>query len=191
MQISSIDTDTNPLSTLAVLVKSGPIYESYDNLGVSHALRLSAGCTTKYATVVDIVRNIQQIGGQLNITGSREYMLYTLTMAKNLDNLNLTFDLLNEVVCNPAFKPWDLHDWVNGRLADDVASLDMSTYTMELLHKAAYRKGLGNSLYCPKFMISGKTKKENATTPFKNGKHTSEVLQEFHSKTHTFTRYRL
>ena len=35
----------------------------------------------------------------------------------------------------------------------DLASVDLPTQTMELLHKAAYRTGLGNSLYSPEYMV--------------------------------------
>jgi len=170
LKIASIDSDTAAVSTLAVMVKAGPIYESYDNLGVSHALRISAGLATKNATSFGIIRNIQQSGGQLNVTATREYMLYSLSCPRNL--LSDTFIYFNEVVTSPAFKPWEVKN-IPSRLALDVASIDIGVKATELLHKAAYRNGLGNSLYTPEFML---------------GKHKSNILDDFYAKTHTVTR---
>merc|ERR1712083_48320 len=77
LKVSSLDSDLSAMSTIGVLVKSGSSYESYENLGASHAIRLGAGnLTTKNATSFGIVRNSQQIGGHINVIGSREYLLY-------------------------------------------------------------------------------------------------------------------
>ena len=61
-------------------------------------------------------------------------------------------DYLMDVAANPAFKPWEVKD-VSRRIALDLANMDPSVRANELLHKAAYREGLGNSLYCPDYMV--------------------------------------
>ena len=55
---------------------------------------------------------------------------------------------------SPAFKPWDIGDHVSPRLAHAVGSIDNFTLTNELLHQAAFRDGLGNSLHSPDYMVS-------------------------------------
>ena len=62
-------------------------------------------------------------------------------------------DYLLDVVANPAFKPWELSD-VTRRVGIDIAALGPAIRASELLHKAAYREGLGNSLYSPQHMVS-------------------------------------
>ena len=62
-------------------------------------------------------------------------------------------DYLLDVVANPAFKPWEVTD-VSRRVGIDIAGLDPSIRASELLHKAAYREGLGNSIYSPAHMVS-------------------------------------
>lgn len=171
LKIAAVESDSAAISTLAVMVKAGPVYENYDNLGVSHALRLSGGLATKNATSFGIVRNVQQAGGSLEVTANREYLLYTLSCPRN--KVSELFDFFNEVVTSPSFKPWEIKDSVTSRLSNDIASIDLPTQTIELLHKAAYRNGLGNSLFSPSHMV---------------GKHNSAVLQNFHAKTHTVTR---
>lgn len=50
------------------------------------------------------------------------------------------------------FKPWEVTDELP-RLEYELASLPESTLVLELLHKAAYRTGLGYSLFAPKHQI--------------------------------------
>lgn len=172
LKVSSLDSDASAVSTVGVLVKSGSSFESYENLGVSHAIRLSAGCvTTKNATSFGIVRNIQQVGGHVNVIGSREHLLYLLTAPRS--NLVDAFDYFNEMVTQPSFKPWELNDHIPVRMLEDVKNMDMPTFAIEALHKAAYRHGLGNPLYAPEYMIA---------------QHDSDMMQAFHGKTHTLTR---
>ena len=58
-------------------------------------------------------------------------------------------------------------------MMEDIKNVDMATVAVEALHKAAYRHGLGNSLFSPEYMV---------------GNHNQDMLQAFHAKTHTVTR---
>ena len=62
-------------------------------------------------------------------------------------------DYLLDVVANPAFKPWEIPD-VTRRVGVDIAGMDPAIRASELLHKAAYREGLGNSIYSPPHMVN-------------------------------------
>jgi predicted Zn-dependent peptidase len=139
LKVASVDSDATAISTVGLLVKSGPSYESYDILGASHAIRLNVGMATRNATAFGIVRSVQQAGGSIDVLGSREYTLYSMSLPRHLmvDN----FDFLHEAVTAPAFKPWEQRDNVHKRMALEVASVDGPTKAVELLHKAAYRFG--------------------------------------------------
>lgn len=166
-----MDSDSAALSTVGVLVKAGSCYETPDILGTSQAMRLSVGLTCGKASSFGIVRNLQQIGATINVVGSREYLLYTLIAPRDI--FSDCFDVFNEVVTGPEFRPWELSEEVHSRLLDEVYGLQNHTLAVELLHKAAFRHGLGNSLYAPKFMA---------------GNHKTAMLKGFHEKTHTITR---
>lgn len=58
------------------------------------------------------------------------------------------------MVSSPVFKPWEIEEQVSPRLATEVAGLDGPLLANELLHKAAYREGLGNSLYSTDAFVS-------------------------------------
>ena len=106
LKVVSLDSDAAGVSTVGVMVKSGPCYEGYDNLGASHALRLHAGLASRNATSFGIVRNVQQTGGEIKVIANREYTLYLMACPRNTVESN--FDFLNEVVTGPSFKPWEL-----------------------------------------------------------------------------------
>ena len=39
------------------------------------------------------------------------------------------------------------------RMSDEINNLTLAELATDLLHQAAYRDGLGNSLYAPKYMV--------------------------------------
>jgi len=68
------------------------------------------------------------------------------------ENMDQIVDYFIDAVTNPAFKPWELSDnkW---RLSLDLAEQTNQSKAAELLHKAAFRTGLGNSLFAPDHMV--------------------------------------
>ena len=173
--------DGSPLTTVGVLVKAGSRFETYDTLGTSHALVNSVGLATKRHTAFGVTRNVQQMGTQLAAKKGREYLTFRYLVCQrivstlqslsgriiiHIYNLSSNFssqvlsskvdglcDYLFDAVANPAFKPWEIPD-VTRRLGIHIANIDPAERAIELLHKAAYREGLGNSIYCPPHMVS-------------------------------------
>ncbi len=54
--VISVETPNTPLSTIGVVVRSGPRFETYENQGVSHALRICAGTGTRRFSAFNVVR---------------------------------------------------------------------------------------------------------------------------------------
>jgi len=162
--------DGSPLTTIGVLVKAGSRFETYETLGTSHALVDSVGLATKRHTAFGVTRNVQQMGTQLAAKKGREYLTFSSqVLTSKVDGL---CDYLFDAVANPAFKPWELPD-VPRRVGIDIANINPAERATELLHKAAYREGLGNSIYSPPHMV---------------GKHGPITLAGFHQKLFTSDR---
>jgi len=153
---------------VAVLVKTGSRHETSANLGVNHALRLAVGLTTGKATSFTAVRSIQQLGGKVDVLGSREYTLYVAHSPRN--TIGEALEYVSGFIDSPAFKPWDINDHVNPRMFNAVDNVIAAN---ELLHQAAFRDGLGNSLYSPNHMV---------------GKHSSDMIRDFHERNYTADR---
>merc|ERR1711936_1212845 len=158
LTVASIENHS-PVATLGVIVKAGSRNESHDNAGISHALRIAAGLATKNKTAFGICRNLQQAGASMVCTQGR-------------DQTDMAVEYLTEVASNQAFKPWEL-ERVTPNIKLELASRSPATQAVELLHQAAFRTGLGNSLYC---------------APHKVCSHGTAQLSQFVSKLFTTNR---
>ena len=59
----------------------------------------------------------------------------------------------------PSFKPWEIAEFCPERMNMEIAGLAEPDIANELLHKAAFRDGLGNSLYSPQHMVNSSMKR--------------------------------
>lgn len=160
----------SPLTTVGVLVKAGSRFETYDNLGSSHAFKNSIGLSTKSHSAFGVNKNVQQMGSQIAAKSGREYLIFSSQILT--PKVDAVCDYLLSTVANPAFKKWELPD-VGRRVGIDIEDMDPAVKASELLHKAAFREGLGNSLYSPPHMV---------------GKHGPNTLGAFHQKHFTSER---
>lgn len=133
-------------------------------------MRSAAGLSTKHATAFGITRNIQQVGGSLSVTSDREIVAYTIEVTR--DHLETALQYLEKSVTGQLFKPWEMED-NSYRIRIDLANVSPQVRAVELLHQAAFRNGLGNSIFCPKHRI---------------GKISSETLQHFFESNYTANR---
>ncbi|KAL3285258.1 hypothetical protein HHI36_019368 [Cryptolaemus montrouzieri] len=142
--------NNSSLTRVSIIFRAGSRQETSDNQGVSHVLRICAGLSTKSASQFAITRHIQQLGASLHCTSDRETIAYTLEGTRSAVEQVLPF--LSAVATEQVFKPWELSDNV-GRLRLELATRPPQLRTVDLLHKAAYRTGLGNSLFVPKYNL--------------------------------------
>lgn len=152
-----------PVTRVSVVFRAGSRNECYESLGANHIIRIATGLSTKYRSGFSITRNLQQIGGSLTASSDRELLTYTIETTA--DHQELGLKLLQDIV-QPAFKPWELAD-VTPRIRTQIAAVPPQIRAVELLHKAAFRTGLGNSLYIAKHKV---------------GKISSETLLHFVAK---------
>ncbi|CAO1300935.1 unnamed protein product [Diamesa hyperborea] len=169
MVVSSIETGS-AISRVSIAFRAGARNETYETQGASHLLRIAAGLSTKHATGFGITRSIQQIGGSLSVTSDREIIAYTIEVTR--DNLEPALKFLESAVTGQIFKPWEIEDCLP-RLKVDLANVSAQVRAVEMLHRAAYRTGLGNSMFCPKYRV---------------GKISSETLQHFYASNFTGSR---
>ncbi|KAH8296614.1 hypothetical protein KR054_008762 [Drosophila jambulina] len=140
---------TVPVTRVSLVLGAGSRNEAYDTQGASHLLRLAGGLSTQNSSAFAIARNIQQVGGTLTTWGDREVVGYTVTTTA--DNAETGLRYLQDLL-QPAFKPWELKD--NAKtLLNQLDAVSTEQRAIELVHKAAFRNGLGNSIYTPRFQL--------------------------------------
>lgn len=126
--------------------RAGSRYETYDNAGISHVLRATAGLTNKKSTVFGVTRNLQQVGASIACESDRETIAYSLQLRR--EDLDTGLKYLSDVATLQIFKPWEVNE-VKTRVAEDLARLSPIEIAVDLVHRAAFRDTLGNSLFCP------------------------------------------
>jgi len=156
--VSSIETNA-PLSRVAIAYKAGSRNETV--AGTVHALRSASALSTTSTSQFALVRTLQEAGAAMTCTAGREHLMYAVDSTRQ--NIDATLSKLADVATSPAFKPWELADNA-GLMKLDLAGLSPQTTVLEMLHKVAFRSGLGNGLFSPDYMV---------------GKHSSEVMHEF------------
>uniref|UniRef100_A0A8C7PT93 Uncharacterized protein n=1 Tax=Oncorhynchus mykiss TaxID=8022 RepID=A0A8C7PT93_ONCMY len=115
----------SPVSSVGVFVKAGTRYETVENQGVSHVLR---------------------------VTSSRETMVYSVECLR--DHLDTVIEYLINVTMTPEFRPWEVDDLTSRVKVDRALAHQCSQIgVIEKLHEAAYKNALSNSLYCPDYMV--------------------------------------
>ncbi|KAM4597779.1 ubiquinol-cytochrome c reductase core protein 2a [Polymixia lowei] len=142
----------SPLSSVGVFVKAGSRYETMENQGVSHVLRLAANLTTKGASAFKICRGVEAVGGSLSVTSSRETMVYSVECLR--DHLDTVLEYLVKVTTAQEFRPWEVQDLTSRVKVDKALSQQCPQIdVIEKFHAAAYKNALSNSLYCPDYMV--------------------------------------
>lgn len=142
----------SPLSSVSLFVRAGSRYETVENSGVAHVLRLAANLTTKGASAFKICRGVEALGGSLSVTSSRETMVYSADCLR--DNLDSLLEYLVNVTTAQEFRPWEVAELTSRVNIDKTLAAQCPQIgVIERLHEAAYKNALSNSLYCPDYMV--------------------------------------
>uniref|UniRef100_A0A8C7NZ22 Ubiquinol-cytochrome c reductase core protein 2a n=1 Tax=Oncorhynchus mykiss TaxID=8022 RepID=A0A8C7NZ22_ONCMY len=167
----------SPVSSVGVFVKAGTRYETVENQGVSHVLRLAANLTTKGASAFRICRGVEAVGGSLRSVSMESTALCPLPPCPLTPFLDTVIEYLINVTMTPEFRPWEVDDLTSRVKVDRALAHQCSQIgVIEKLHEAAYKNALSNSLYCPDYMV---------------GKVSGEQLQSFVQNNFTSARMAL
>ena len=99
--VASVET-----ASVGVWVGAGTRNEPGDINGVAHLLEHMAFKGTERRSALDIAREVEDVGGQINAYTSREHTAY---YAKVLhDDLPLALDILSDILMNSTFEPDEL-----------------------------------------------------------------------------------
>lgn len=138
------------IGRISVTFLAGSRYEDPENSGIAHIIRSSAGLSTESSTTFAILRNLGHLGTNFYVTSDRETITYTIEAHK--DNLISSLKYYIDSISNQKFKPWELSD-NSKRLEYDLLTVPPTSRVLDLVHKAAYRTSLGNTIFVPKYNI--------------------------------------
>uniref|UniRef100_A0A4W5Q3B6 Ubiquinol-cytochrome c reductase core protein 2a n=1 Tax=Hucho hucho TaxID=62062 RepID=A0A4W5Q3B6_9TELE len=144
----------SPVSSVGVFVKAGSRYETVENQGVSHVLRLAANLTTKGASAFRICRGVEAVGGSLSYDCCIVRVFVSVCPMSILLLRDTVMEYLINVTTTPEFRPWEVDNLTSRVKVDRALAHQCSQIgVIEKLHEAAYKNSLSNSLYCPDYMV--------------------------------------
>ena len=91
-----------PIIRVVVAIRAGSIAETFDRAGLANLTADLLNEGTIKRSSKEISEAIEFVGGALNTSGGQDYITVTLSILKK--DADLGFDLLSDVILNPAFK---------------------------------------------------------------------------------------
>jgi len=147
MKVASVD-NYKDTSHLHLVFNCGTRYETPETWGISQRVRNCIGAATENLAGVEIGNLLGEIGGQFNISTTREHMILSLDCLRSQVNDGIEF--LGEMA-RPVFHSHaasDVREFSEYEAA--AAEEEPMIKITDLLHAAAYgQKGLGNPLFVP------------------------------------------
>lgn len=102
MVILHAERKTLPIVTVVMAVKAGSIAEPSDKAGLAYLTAALLNEGTKKRTSREISEAIEFVGGSLSASAGPDYTTISLSVLKK--DIDLGFDLLSDILMNPAFK---------------------------------------------------------------------------------------
>uniref|UniRef100_A0A915HFK9 Uncharacterized protein n=1 Tax=Romanomermis culicivorax TaxID=13658 RepID=A0A915HFK9_ROMCU len=162
--VVSLDNNS-PLSRVCAIFKAGSRVESSENEGIVHQVRNCLGTPSIKYSGITISHETASFGGLLECTTNRDFLSYNVTAPRDAI-FGAMESSISEIVCQPKFRMFLLENSHHAMRIDHAAIReDFPSYSIDLLHKAAYRQSpLSRSLYASNRMI---------------GKHTENMLYDY------------
>nr|CAG8448643.1 14306_t:CDS:2 [Entrophospora candida]CAG8579396.1 11441_t:CDS:2 [Entrophospora candida] len=138
--------DSTPASSVSLVVKAGPRYETINKIGAAHYLKNFAFKNTTNKTAFRITRETELLGGVLAANLTRENLILTAEFLP--DNLEYFLGVLSDVIFNTKYEPHEFKE-VKQSVAFErsIAEATPEVLALEAAHEAAFRDGLGNLLF--------------------------------------------
>jgi processing peptidase subunit alpha len=138
-------------SSLGLFVDAGSRYETDANNGISHLLEHMAFKSTQNRSSLRIVRDVEDMGGNVGAASAREYMVFTADVLRS--NLDKATELIAETALKPKFTAWDIDDQ-RKIIRYELHEMEKNAQAMvtEMIFQAAYTDSspLGRPLYMPR-----------------------------------------
>ncbi|KAG2178775.1 hypothetical protein INT43_001621 [Umbelopsis isabellina] len=168
IKVASVQ-DASATAGLAVVVKGGVRGENSSNAGVSHFLKNYGFKNTNNRTALRIVREAEIAGAVLSSSLTRESIVYSAEFLKG--DASQFAEILGDVVSGQKFQDHEFVDVSKQTALESAHAYSTPAIAaIEAAHNAAFRNGLGNSLYASKTSrVSNAAVKEYAQQLFTSG----------------------
>lgn len=143
-KLATVDT-VSPVSSLAIVVEGGSAAETAETVGASKVLEAMAFKATSSRTTFRLTRELEKIGATAYAKAGRDSVTFGVDCVRV--NTNEAVEILTDAVLNARGTFWEVRDTleqVKEQLGEQLKN--PAVVLDEVLHRAAFEGGLGNTL---------------------------------------------
>ncbi|KAI8319287.1 LuxS/MPP-like metallohydrolase [Martensiomyces pterosporus] len=147
IKVASVaDESASPLATISLVINAGSRFETAETAGAAHFLKAFGFRNTQSRTSFRTVREAELNGASLTAEATRENITYTVECFK--DAIPYFVDVLGDIATATKFAEHEFRDIAKLVSFESLSARTApATRVLDGVHQAAFRSGLGNSLY--------------------------------------------
>ncbi|GIL47716.1 hypothetical protein Vafri_4475 [Volvox africanus] len=155
VKVATIDS-LSPVSSLVLFVEGGSSAETPSTAGASKVLEIAAFKATTNRSTFRLTRELEKIGATAYCRAGREHVAFGVDAVRV--STREALEILTDAVLNARYPYWEVRDSLE-TLKEQLATQlkNPVTTVTEVLHRAAFDGGLGNSLVVDPAVVDGFT----------------------------------
>lgn len=146
--------DHGPVSSVTAFVRAGTRYETAATIGTTQFTQTMAFQDTVNRTGLWIKRETENLGISTGTSYDREYITYNATSLRH--EMPRAVDNLADAVTGPLFNGWEVSE-AQKRVHMQVHCASTSARVSDVVHKTAFRRGLGNPVVMADYQVGNVT----------------------------------
>ncbi|PNH07965.1 Mitochondrial-processing peptidase subunit alpha [Tetrabaena socialis] len=153
VKVATIES-VSPLSSLVLFVEGGSSAETSSTAGASKLLEVAAFKATANRSTFRLTRELEKIGATSYCRAGRDHIAFGVDAVRL--NQREALEMLADAVVNARYPYWEVRDSLDALKEQLALQLKNPLTTVnEVLHRAAFDGGLGNSLVVDPSLVDG------------------------------------
>lgn len=153
VRVASLDT-ASPMASVCIFVEGGASAETASTAGASKVLEICAFKATANRSTFRLTRELEKIGASSYCRAGRDHIAFGIDAVRL--NQREAVELLTDAVVNARYTYWEVRDSIDTLKEQLAAQLkNPVTVVNEVLHRAAFDGGLGNTLVVDPAVVDG------------------------------------
>ncbi|GJJ68558.1 ubiquinol-cytochrome c reductase core subunit 2 [Entomortierella parvispora] len=145
IKIAALD-ENSPTASVSLVINAGSRFEPKDKAGIAHFVKNFGFKNNGKRSAFRITRETELVGGVLSSNLGRETVSFTAECLK--EDVPYFVEVFGDLVAQTKFADHEFHAVAEEVAAErSVAESSPEVAVVEALHAAAFRNGLGNSVY--------------------------------------------
>ncbi|KAF9306613.1 ubiquinol-cytochrome c reductase core subunit 1 [Mortierella antarctica] len=149
VKIAALD-ESSPTASVSLVINAGSRFEPKDKAGIAHFVKNYGFKNNGKRSAFRIARETELVGGVLSSNLGRETISFTAECLK--EDVPYFVEVFGDLVAQTKFAEHELHSVATEVAAEcHLAESTPEIAVIDALHNAAFRNGLGNSVYAASY----------------------------------------